>query len=93
MVGGNQVDLIKVIDFVDEFLGKVDVVLICSQIGFVIGGVFFVGYLLLICCWIDLWLLEFEKVWVVVGILCYVFLIELLCLFDLIGGIFVNFIV
>lgn len=54
-------------------VGCVDVKFVCDNIGYVIGGVCLIGYLVEFVMLIDVDLFVFDSLWVVVGYLYVVF--------------------
>lgn len=70
--GVNCVDERKVVEQVG-LVGCVDVKFVCDNIGYVIGGVCLIGYLVEFVMLIDVDLFVFDSLWVVVGYLYVVF--------------------
>lgn len=70
--GVNCVDERKVVEQVGV-VGCVDVKFVCDNIGYVIGGVCLIGYLVEFVMLIDVDLFVFDSLWVVVGYLYVVF--------------------
>ncbi|MFN0113262.1 MAG: YbaK/EbsC family protein [Paracoccaceae bacterium] len=74
--GGNRVDGARASALAGEALGRADADRVRAETGFAIGGVAPVGHLSPLPVWLDLRLLDFDRVWAAAGTPRHIFAID-----------------